>query len=306
MHGTTATERAALRERLGPVGVWWTALGDQPAVVERTAAVELEQLGYGSLWVGEGSSNKEPLAHAGILLAATERLLIGTGIANIWTRDPVAMHAGGQALSEAYPGRFVLGIGVSHASLVTARGHDYGRPLTAMRAYLDGMDGAPYAGPEPADGGPRVLAALRPRMLELAGERTAGAHSYFVTPEHTAAARRRLGREPLLIPEQAVLLEADPVAARARAREHMAFYLAAPNYRNALLELGWSSDDLDGGGSDAIVDAIVAWGDEDAIADRVRAHRDAGADHVLVQPLGATIDDSRATLRRLAGTLLGG
>lgn len=306
MHGTTEQERTALRKRLGPAGVWWTALGDAPAVVEREAARELEALGYGSLWFGEGPTNKEPLAHAGLLLAATERLLIGSGIANIWTRDPVAMHAGGQTLSEAYPGRFVLGIGVSHASLVNARGHDYARPLTAMRSYLDGMEASPYAGPEPADGGPRMLAALRPKMLELAGQRTAGAHSYFVPPEHTAAARKLLGPGPLLIPEQAVVLEADPTVARALAREHMAFYLGAPNYRNALLELGWTADDLDGGGSDRLVDAIVAWGDEVAIVERVRAHHEAGADHVLIQPIAAGLDASRELLRRLAAPLLRG
>lgn len=151
-----------------------------------------------------------------------------------------------------------------------------------------------------------MLAALRPKMLELAGQRTAGAHSYFVPPEHTAAARKLLGPGPLLIPEQAVVLEADPTVARALAREHMAFYLGAPNYRNALLELGWTADDLDGGGSDRLVDAIVAWGDEVAIVERVRAHHEAGADHVLIQPIAAGLDASRELLRRLAAPLLRG
>ena len=298
------TEQAAgLRERLGRVGVWFTALGLEPAGVEREAVREIEELGYGALWFGEAAANKEAFAHAGLLLAATETLVVATGIANIYARDATAMNAGRLALAEAFPGRFLNGLGVSHGAMVTMRGHDYGRPLATMRAYLDRMDEAGYRGPVPADGAPRVLAALRPRMLALAGERTAGAHPYFVPPEHTARARGILGPEPFLAPEQAVVLETDPAKARAIARRHLEYYLGLPNYVNNLRELGFGDDDIAGGGSDRLADAIVAWGDEDTIRERVRDHLDAGADHVAIQPVVPGVDAARAQLRALAPVL---
>jgi probable F420-dependent oxidoreductase len=293
-----------LRAQLGPVGVWMTTLGTVPADVEREALRKIEALGYGAFWFGEAHVNKEAFAHAALLLAATERITIATGIANIWVRDATAMQAGAATLSDAWEDRFLLGIGVSHAPLVDTRGHDYGKPLTFMKRYLDAMDAAPYAGPMPSEGVPRVLAALRPRMTELARDRSAGSHPYFVPPEHTAKARDILGAEPFLAPEQAVVLETDPVQARKIARHHMKFYLVLPNYTNNLRELGFGDDDLADGGSDRLVDAIVAWGDADAIAARVRAHHDAGADHVAIQPLGPSIDGTLEQLAELAPVLL--
>jgi probable F420-dependent oxidoreductase len=179
----------------------------------------------------------------------------------------------------------VLGLGVSHQPMVDfVKGHQYDKPLTKMRGYLEGMDAAVYVAPRPADP-KRVLAALGPKMLALAAEKANGAHPYFVPVEHTSIAREALGQGPLLCPEQAVVLSTDPGVARAAARAHMATYLTLPNYTNNLRRLGWGDEDLDDGGSDRLVDAIVAWGDEDAIAARVREHLDRGADHVAVQVL---------------------
>ncbi|MGG2458870.1 LLM class F420-dependent oxidoreductase [Streptomyces sp. RGM 3693] len=301
---TPVQDARAIAARLGRVGVWHGGLGRVSAATGRQFAAEVEQLGYGALWFGEAQATKEAFAHAGLLLAATERLTVATGIANIWGRDATAMNAGAHTLAEAYDGRFLLGLGASHAPQVNVRGHAYAKPLAAMRAYLTAMDEATYEGPvetPPA----RVLAALGPKMVELAGERAAGVHSYFVTPEHTADAREILGRTPLLAPEQAVLLESDPATARALIREqHLGFYLALPNYVNSLRRLGFDDDDFTGGGSDRLVDGIVAWGDVDAIRRRVQEHHDAGADHVALQPIAADRGLGIDQLRELAPALL--
>ncbi|MGI5213081.1 LLM class F420-dependent oxidoreductase [Plantactinospora sp. CA-290183] len=294
---------AEVKRRIGPVGVWTGVLGGQPAAFGRTVAAEVEELGYGALWVGETPSNKEPLVHSAILLGATRRLVVATGIANIWVRDATAAANGANALAEAYDGRFLLGLGVSHAPLVRARGHDYERPLAAMRSYLDAIDETGYEGPLPQRA-PRVLAALRPGMLELAARRSAGAHPYFVTPEHTARARAILGPEPVLAPEQAVVLETDPDLAREKARRYTSFYLTLPNYLNNLKDLGWAEEDLTGAGSDALVDAIVPWGDPETVAERIREHHDAGADHVCVQPLVDGPAELLPQLRALAPLLV--
>ncbi|HUR03267.1 MAG TPA: LLM class F420-dependent oxidoreductase [Nonomuraea sp.] len=290
---------AALKQRMGRVGVWNSTLGGEPASFEREAAAELEGLGFGTLWVGESPKGKEALAHSAILLGATRRMLIATGIANIWVRDATAASNGANALAEAFDGRFVLGLGVSHAPLVSSRGHDYRKPVSAMRAYLDAMDATEYDGPLPKPV-PRLLGALRGKMLELAAARTQGAHPYFVTPEHTARARALLGPDPVLAPEQTVVLDTDPDRARRTARRFMSLYLALPNYANNLRDLGWVDKDLVNGGSDALVDAIVAWGDPETIIERVRAHLDAGADHVCVQPLAETAGETLEHLRVLA------
>jgi probable F420-dependent oxidoreductase len=285
---------------LGRVGVWLGPLSLRPAAETRGIARELEELGFGAIWFGEGVGTKECFAQAATLLAWTERAVVATGIANIYARDPMATANGARTLADAYPGRFLLGVGVSHAPSVAERGHEYTRPLTTMRAYLDAMDEAIFRGAEPAEPAPRVLAALGPRMLELAAERTQGAHPYFTSPEHTATAREVMGKGPLLAPEQAFLLEIDPGLARAKAREHMTYYLRLDNYRRNLLRLGFTDDDIAGGGSDRLVDAIVAWGDVDVVRDRVKAHLEAGADHVCVQAVGA---DPLAELRRAAPVL---
>ena len=294
---------AGLKRRLGRVGVWSSTLSPESASFEREAAAEVEGLGFGTLWVGETPRSKEALVHSAILLGATQRLMVATGIANIWARDAIAASSGANALAEAFDGRFLLGLGVSHLPLVSARGHDYRKPLSVMRAYLDAMDATEYEGPLP-EPAPRVLAALRPKMLELAAQRTQGAHPYFVTPEHTARARQILGPEPLLAPEQAVVLDIDPVRARQTARRYMALYLALPNYLNNMRELGWNEEDFANGGSDALVDAIVPWGGPQAIAERVRAHHDAGADHVCIQPLADTPREMLEHLRVLAPLLI--
>lgn len=229
--------------------------------------------------------------------------MVATGIANIWARDAAAAINGANTLNEAFAERFLLGLGVSHAPIVNSRGHDYSRPLTAMRTYLDAIDRQTYGAPAPAHPSPVILAALRPRMLELARDHAAGAHPYFVPPEHTARARETLGAVPLLTPEQVVVLETDPSLARALGRHHMAIYLRLPNYVNNLRELGFTDEDLEAGGSDRLVDAIVAWGDEDAIAGRVRDHLDAGADHVAVQPYAESASGALECLERLAPVL---
>jgi probable F420-dependent oxidoreductase len=274
---------------LGRIGIWTYHLNFQPGSKVREVAAELEELGYGALWVGE-AVYREPLTSAGFLLAATNRMVIATGIANIWARDPFTMTAAQLTLSEAYPERFLLGLGVSHARLVEGiRGHQYQQPFTAMRRYLDGMDEAArhYRATKPAAPPPRVLAALGPRMLALAAERAQGAHPYLVTPEHTAKARSTLGPDRWLLPEQAVVLEANPDQARAIARRHISRYLDLPNYTNNWRRLGFTNDDLVGQGSDRLVDALVAWGDVEAVSGRVKDHLKAGADHVCIQVFDA-------------------
>jgi probable F420-dependent oxidoreductase len=223
-------------------------------------------------------------AHSALLLGWSERIAVATGIANIWARDPVAMANGARTLAESFPGRFILGLGVSHEPAVKRRGGTYEKPLAHMRSYLDAMDKARSSSPEPARPADRVLAALGPKMLELSAERTAGAHPYFVPIEHTPIARQVLGPEPLLAVEQAVVFESDPDAAREIARDHMKGYLRLDNYANNLRRLGWTEEDVTGP-SDRLVDAIVAWGSQDAIIERIAAHFRAGADHVCVQPL---------------------
>jgi probable F420-dependent oxidoreductase len=290
--------------RLGRIGIWLGMLGWAPASATREAAAEIEDLGYGALWLGEAHSGKEAFASLGLALAATQRIVVASGIANIWVRDATAMNAGANTLAEAYPGRFVLGLGVSHPPQLAPRGHEYRRPVAAMRAYLDAMDAVGYEGPRPAAPVDRILAALRPKMLELAREKSRGAHPYFVPPEHTARAREILGPGLLLAPEQAVLLETDPDLARARARDHMTWYLTLPNYVENLRWLGFGDADFAGGGSDRLVDAIVAWGDEATIEARVREHLDAGADHVALQPLAPDRGLGLDQLRRLAPALV--
>jgi len=302
--GQTTIAGRTLAERLGRVGLWTGQLDIQPAERVRTAVAELEELGWGSLWIWE-VFGREALTSAGVLLAATRQMVVGTGIANIWARDPVAMAAAQRTLAEAYPGRFVLGVGVSHAPIVEARGHRYERPVAKMRAYLDAMDAAPFQGPTLPEEPARVLAALGPRMLGLAAEQAAGALLYNGPPEATASARSVLGAGPLLAVEQAVLLEGDPAEARRVARDFLAFYMSLPNYVRAWDRVGLGAEERADGGSDRLVDAVVAWGGPEAIAERVRAHLDAGADHVCLQVLGPDPDGlPMAGWRELAPALL--
>lgn len=288
---------------LGRLGVW-TWLDDMSGTEAADFAGKLEQQGYSALWVPE-AVGREPFSMLGFLAGQTERLVLATGIANIWARDPMLMNAIRNTVGELAPGRFILGIGVSHGHLVSdVRGHDYGKPLTTMRSYLEKMESALFMARKPDEAAPVLLAALRPKMLALSGTAAQGAHPYFVPPEHTARAREILGKGPLLCPEQMVLLETNASEARAIARKHMAIYAGLPNYQNNLKWLGFEDADFENGCSDRLVDAIVAWGDEKAIAARVQEHWDAGADHVCIQPLrpdGNSGADPRA-LEALAPT----
>lgn len=273
---------------IGRIGIWTfgtTMIEGQPWSALAEAAAEIDELGYGAIWFPEARGG-ETMATSALLLGATKKVVIAPGIANLYARDAGAMAGGQRLLCEAYPGRFLLGIGVSHRPAVEQlRGHTYGPPLATMRTYLDAMD----AWPQPAEHEeqPRVLAALGPQMLKLSATRAAGAHPYFVPVEHTRIARETLGEGPLLAPEQAVVLETDPDTARRIAREHMERYLAAENYTNNLKRLGWTDADIADGGSDRLVDAIVGWGTLEQVVARVQAHLDTGADHVCIQVLGA-------------------
>ena len=269
---------------LGRVGLWTFFLDLQPADRVRDLVPEIEAMGWGCVWVPE-AVNRDAMVNSALLLSASTTLNIGTGIASIWGRDPMTTAASLKSLSEAWPGRFVLGLGVSHQPMVDhIRGQDYTKPFTKMRDYLAAMDAALYMSPAP-ETTHVVLAALGPKMLELSATAADGAHPYFVPVEHTAVAREHLGPDALLAPEQAVVLSTDADEARRVARGHMATYLNLPNYTNNLRRFGWGDEDLADGGSDRLVDAIVAWGDEQAVLDRVAAHHQRGADHVALQVL---------------------
>lgn len=298
---TTAHARASL----GRVGVWSGPIGLLAARQAREAIARIEEIGYGALWYPEPVGGKEALSHGALLLAWSERIVVCTAIANIWARDPIAMANAARALTDAYPDRYMLGVGASNEVSVPARGHEFARPLSRMREYLDAMDAAPYQPPEPAQPVRRFLAALGPKMLALAAERSIGAHPYFVPLEHTAFARELLGPEPLLAVAQPVVLARDRAEVRRQTAVHMRFYLARKPYRENLKRFGWRETDFEGDGSDALVDAIVASGDLDSIRARVEARFDAGADHVCIQPLGAEpADPQLEPLRALAPALI--
>ena len=269
---------------LGKLGVW-ASLDAFSASETASFARRLEALGFKTLWLPE-SRGRNVVVNAGWLLANTTRLNIATGIANIYARDAFSANAALQGLNEQSGGRFMLGLGVSHKPMVSGlRGHDYGKPVPTMRAYLQAMRDAAYAAPAPKEKPRTVIAALGPLMLKLAAELADGAHPYCVTPEHTGEARKILGSGKLLCPEQMVLLETDPVRARAGARVALAPYLAMENYCANWRRLGFNQSDLADGGSDRLIDANIAWGDEAAIRQRIQAHWDAGADHVCIQSI---------------------
>ncbi len=267
----------------GPLGVWQFTDGlDADRAV--AFARRVERLGYSILWIPE-TLGRDPFAHAASLLAHTEHLVVATGVANIHHRHPGAMHQAAMTLAEQSGGRFVLGLGVSHAPLVEGlRGLTYERPLATMEAYLDALDAAPYVGPEPPSPPPRVLAALGPRMLELAAGRARGALPYWTTPDHTARARAILGPDAWLCVEQKCVLSEDPEVARGVARAALELYAGLDNYVRNWRRLGFTDDEISRR-SDRFVDALVAWGDAGAIGARIRAHREAGASHVCIQAL---------------------
>jgi probable F420-dependent oxidoreductase len=269
---------------LGPLGVWYF-LESLSAKDAAAAAQRIEALGYAALWIPE-AVGRHAFAQSSWLLANTQRLIIATGIANIYARDPAATAAAQKTLAEQSGGRFLLGLGVSHRPMVeNVRGHVYASPVKTMRSYLERMAKAPYMSVQPPEPPPTVLAALGPQMLRLSAKMTRGAHPYFTTPEHTAFARKELGQDAWLCVEQKVLLETDPAKARALGRAAAQIYLGLENYRNNWKRLGFSDGDLANGGSDRFIDATIAWGDVAAIRKRLRAHQDAGASHVCIQPI---------------------
>jgi probable F420-dependent oxidoreductase len=287
-------------ERLGRIqpgrfGVFLGSLVGQPARVEREILVEIEALGYGTAWYGE-AIGREAFAHGAILLCATQRMVVASGIANIWARDPQAMATGARALAEAWPDRFVLGLGVSHAPMVERRGHRYERPVVAMRAYLEAMSNAAWRGPD-APMPPIVLAALGPKMVALAGESTAGDYTYFTTADHVAQVRRQMGLRAFLAADLPVVLASNRSAARAIGDKHMSLYLSTANYRNNLLRLGWPESELEPPGSDSLFDTIVAWGDVRDAREKADALFVGGADQVVLNLI--TADPSVPYLKEL-------
>jgi probable F420-dependent oxidoreductase len=287
--------------RLGGTGVWSAQLryGDAGAIAE--SAAELEELGYRAIWIPDVGG--DVLGAVEVLLRAAPGIGVATGILNVWMHEPAEVAGRRASWSDAWQRRFLLGLGVSHAPLIDhGNPGRYRKPYSKMVEYLDGLDGA--APPFPQDA--RVLAALRPRMLGLARDRAAGAHPYFVPPEHVAHARETLGPEATIAVELAVVLDADPSSARETARRHTATYVNLPNYTNNLRDFGFGDDDFADRGSDRLVDAIVAWGDDDAIVRRVAMMRDAGADHVCIQVIRPDDEMPRAEWRTLAPALVEG
>jgi probable F420-dependent oxidoreductase len=284
------------------VGIWTSGSSSKSDGWARTAAGAqvVEQLGFDELWISGGFESGLPVMFDDAI-AATVSIPIASGIITVYHTDPTEIGARVAALQAASPGRFILGLGASHGTMVERLGQSYAKPYSQMVQYLDALDALETPVPPSA----RMLAALGPRMLTLSAERSLGAHPYFVPVEHTAYARQIMGEGPRLAPEQAVVLESDPTRAREIARGHMRGYLTLPNYTGNLRRLGWGDEDLNDGGSDKLVDAIVAWGSVDAIADRVRSHHDAGADTVLLQVIVGGPDETQENAyRELAAALL--
>ena len=285
--------------RLKRLGVW--AATDGLSAADTAAfARRVEAWGYGALWIPE-AVGREVFSASAWLLANTNKLIIASGIANIYARDAFSAAAAQKGLCEQSGGRFLLGLGVSHIPLVEGvRKHAYGKPLATMRAYLQDIAAASYRSVPPASPPSTVLAALGPKMLELSAELADGAHPYNVTPEHTRQARALLGADKLLCVEQAAILANTPAEGRATARRFLTIYMGLPNYVNNWRRLGFSDVDFAGGGSDRLVDALIAWGDEKAIRARIDEHWQAGADHVCVQAIGPTAQPDEHLLALLA------
>ena len=292
--------------RIDRLAVWINTIG-YPSADLVGFAQRLEAWGYGTLWINDGMGS-DPMVLAARILAGTQRLQVALGVANIYSRDPTTMIGAQYGLNEQWNGRFLLGMGASHAFIVEGmRGHSYGKPLATMRAYLEAMADKAYAGPPPAEKPLTVIAALGPKMLELARDKADGAHPFSTTPEHTAEARRILGPDKLLLVEQKIMLESDPAVARPIGRELVSSLATMPNYRNSLLRMGLIDDAFSGEVSDRAADAMLAWGDIAAIRARLQRHWDAGADQVAVQVMtrgGAPLTRADETvLEQLAADL---
>jgi len=271
---------------IGRVGIWQGVLDAHPAGKVKDVVAEIDEAGWPTLWIPETVA-RDPFVAAAMMLEATSTMNLATGIASIWARDPMTTNSASMTLNEAYGGRFLLGLGVSHHTITEwVRKHEYAKPLSKMRAYLEQMNKTKYRGLPPADAPSTVIAALGPKMLALSAELADGAHPYFVPVDHTVIAREAIGPDKLLAVEQMVVLETDPSNAREIARQHMRIYLDLPNYANNLIRLGYDEQDITDA-SDNVVDAIVAWGSLDDVLARIQAHHDAGADHVCIQVLEA-------------------
>jgi probable F420-dependent oxidoreductase len=300
-----ASAHDAVRTRLGMFGAWTFAFDAQPIAEVRRGAARLEADGYGALWIPEGSGSRDVLTHLALLLQATDHIVVASGIANVTARQPDVLQAGMVSLADAFGDRPLFGIGIGHEYSTGNRGVDWNQPLTRMRSYLDRMDAASSL-PIPVSPPTRLLAALGDGMLRLAGERALGAHSYFVPVTHTAHARSVLGPEPVLAVELTAIREPEPGRARQLARAWARDYLALPNYANNLRRMGFTDDDVDGDGSDRLIDETIAWGDAETVATRVREHLEAGADHVCVQFIAADEADlCLPAYAELAGILFG-
>jgi probable F420-dependent oxidoreductase len=267
---------------LGKIGIWGGGMGMSTADTAKFAQ-RAEGWGYSAIWIPE-AVGRDPLSMIPYLAGQTEKMIYATGIANIYARDPMLMKSTWKTISELAPKRFILGLGVSHSHLVSnQRGHEYGKPLSTMRNYLEAMDKALYMDVEPEFDAPIVIGALRDKMLKLSATQAQGAHPYNVTPEHTKHAREIIGPDALLCPEHMVLHETDPTKARDIARKNLKIYIGLPNYQNSLKQFGFTDADFLDGGSDALVDALVCWGEPDKIAAHMQEHLDAGANHVCIQ-----------------------
>lgn len=267
----------------GKIGIWTHLLDVVPSQRAREGADEIEEMGFGTIWIPE-TAGRDPFVHSSFLLSATKKIVLATGIASIYSRDAIAMANASRTLSEAFPDRFILGVGVSHGPFVeVVRGHSWEKPLEYLRTYLTNLKQAPFWAYKPDNEPPVCIGALGPKALKLAAELTWGAHPYNVTADHTAMARETMGEDAFLAPMVAVILESDPIKARELAKKDLSIYLDLPNYRNNLLRIGFTEDDLNEGGSDRLLDALRPWGDLQKISEEVQGHFDAGADHVCIQ-----------------------
>ncbi|MCP9955832.1 TIGR03620 family F420-dependent LLM class oxidoreductase [Actinomadura madurae] len=297
----TAVDEA--RGRLGRVGVVLVT-PIAPAEEWRRAARRVEEAGYGAIWLNEAIGGREVFSQMGMMLAATDRIALGSAIANLWARHPAAMQGAAAVLGDAYPGRLALGVGVSMGAIVEQSGQKWTSPLKRMREYLDGMDASAGAAPVPDVPFPRLVAALGPKMQELARDRADGALPAAMPVEHTRATRERLGPDKLLVVMQAAILETDPEKARGIARGTQMLEMPGSPYVRSLKTLGYDDAALAGGGSDEVIDACFTWGDETAIAKRVQDHLDAGADHVGVTAFAPDLPSVASRYERLAPFLL--
>ncbi len=288
---------------IGPIGLWHGGFDSIPASQVREVVADLEAMGWPCVWIPETVA-RDPFVAASVMLDATTTLTIATGIVSIWARDAMTTANATKTLNEAHDGRFLLGLGVSHHTITEwVRKHDYSKPLTKMREYLERMDKSMFKGIEPAEPPTRVIAALGPKMLALGAESADGVHPYFAPVEHTAVAREAVGPDKIVATEQMVVLDTDPSTARETARKHMKIYTGLPNYANNLIRFGFSEEEVTNI-DDRLVDAIVAWGSVDDIAARVREQQDAGASHVCIQVLRPDREQPMTEWRELAAALL--